>query len=110
MQGQEPIKLPSIIVVGDQSGGKSSVLESLSGITLPRGQNVVTRCPLILRMVCIAPNQNEYPNFILFKKLTTIINTIFQNKKIPIFFLSVIHYILILVVFLFAIQNICIVF
>ena len=29
---------------------KSSVLEALSGVSLPRGQNITTRCPLILRL------------------------------------------------------------
>ncbi|TRY85138.1 hypothetical protein DNTS_006337, partial [Danionella cerebrum] len=33
----EDINLPSIAVVGDQSSGKSSVLEALSGVALPRG-------------------------------------------------------------------------
>lgn len=50
--------LPSIVAVGDQSSGKSSLLESLSGINLPRGQNIVTRCPLVLRIVCT--NNKEY--------------------------------------------------
>ena len=31
------VPLPSIVVVGDQSSGKSSVLEALSGVQLPRG-------------------------------------------------------------------------
>lgn len=44
------IELPAIVVVGDQSSGKSSVLESLSGIALPRGGNLVTRCPLELAL------------------------------------------------------------
>jgi GTPase SAR1 family protein len=44
------IRLPEIIVVGDQSVGKSSVLEAISGIQLPRAQNICTRCPLELRM------------------------------------------------------------
>ena len=34
----------------DVRAGKSSVLESLSGITLPRGQGTVTRCPLVLQL------------------------------------------------------------
>jgi interferon-induced GTP-binding protein Mx1 len=45
------ISLPSIVVVGDQSSGKSSVIEALSGIDLPRGIGCVTRCPIIIRMV-----------------------------------------------------------
>lgn len=40
----ENIELPAIVVVGDQSSGKSSVLESISGVSLPRGTNIVTRC------------------------------------------------------------------
>lgn len=35
--------------MGDQSSGKSSVLEALSGIPFPRGTGLVTRCPI--RMV-----------------------------------------------------------
>ncbi|GER33071.1 interferon-induced GTP-binding protein mx [Striga asiatica] len=47
---QEGIQLPTIVVVGDQSSGKSSVLESLAGISLPRGQGICTRVPLIMRL------------------------------------------------------------
>ncbi|CAF2595192.1 unnamed protein product [Rotaria sp. Silwood2] len=46
----ENITLPEIVVVGDQSVGKSSVLEAISGIQLPRAQNICTRCPLELRI------------------------------------------------------------
>uniref|UniRef100_A0A671L3Q7 Interferon-induced GTP-binding protein Mx3-like n=1 Tax=Sinocyclocheilus anshuiensis TaxID=1608454 RepID=A0A671L3Q7_9TELE len=46
----EDIGLPSIAVVGDQSSGKSSVLEALSGVALPRGSGIVTRCPLELKL------------------------------------------------------------
>ena len=42
------VKLPGIVVVGNQSSGKSSVLESISRVPLPRGQNTVTRCPIQL--------------------------------------------------------------
>ncbi|KAK2867237.1 hypothetical protein Q8A67_025354 [Cirrhinus molitorella] len=44
------LSLPTIIVIGDQSSGKSSVLEALSGVPLPRGTGIVTRCPLELRL------------------------------------------------------------
>ncbi|KAK8301588.1 hypothetical protein V6Z12_D04G031500 [Gossypium hirsutum] len=37
------IQLSTIVVVGDQSSGKSSVLESLVGINLPRVQGICTR-------------------------------------------------------------------
>ncbi|KAL3742167.1 hypothetical protein ACJRO7_017622 [Eucalyptus globulus] len=47
---KEGIPLPTIVVVGDQSSGKSSVLESLAGINLPRGQGICTRVPLIMRL------------------------------------------------------------
>ncbi|PAA94353.1 hypothetical protein BOX15_Mlig014920g1 [Macrostomum lignano] len=44
------LRLPSIVVIGDQSTGKSSVLESISGVRFPRGNGVVTLCPLQLSM------------------------------------------------------------
>ncbi|KAG6389280.1 hypothetical protein SASPL_150745 [Salvia splendens] len=47
---QEGIQLPTIVVVGDQSSGKSSVLESLAGIRLPRGDGICTRVPLIMSL------------------------------------------------------------
>ena len=34
---EKNIALPAIAVIGDQSSGKSSVLEALSGVALPRG-------------------------------------------------------------------------
>ncbi|XP_003216933.1 dynamin-1-like protein [Anolis carolinensis] len=50
--GAEVIQLPQIVVVGSQSSGKSSVLESIVGRDfLPRGSGVVTRRPLILQLV-----------------------------------------------------------
>ncbi|XP_017313304.1 interferon-induced GTP-binding protein Mx1 [Ictalurus punctatus] len=46
----EDLALPTIAVIGDQSSGKSSVLEALSGVALPRGNGIVTRCPLELKL------------------------------------------------------------
>uniref|UniRef100_A0A8C7V7A9 Si:dkey-32e23.4 n=1 Tax=Oncorhynchus mykiss TaxID=8022 RepID=A0A8C7V7A9_ONCMY len=52
--GAEIIQLPQIVVVGSQSSGKSSVLESLVGRDfLPRGLGIVTRRPLVLQLVNI---------------------------------------------------------
>uniref|UniRef100_A0A8C6NKD8 dynamin GTPase n=1 Tax=Nothobranchius furzeri TaxID=105023 RepID=A0A8C6NKD8_NOTFU len=54
--GADIIQLPQIAVVGTQSSGKSSVLESLVGRDLlPRGTGVVTRRPLILQLVHVDP-------------------------------------------------------
>ncbi|KAI5242682.1 hypothetical protein E4T43_04657 [Aureobasidium subglaciale] len=40
------LPLPKIIVVGDQSAGKSSLIEGISGIKVPRSDGTCTRCPL----------------------------------------------------------------
>ena len=47
----ENIEVPGIVVAGAQSAGKSSLLESLSNVNLPSGENITTRVPLILRLV-----------------------------------------------------------
>ena len=50
--GQNPMSLPEIAVVGGQSAGKSSVLENVVGKDfLPRGSGIVTRRPLVLKLV-----------------------------------------------------------
>ena len=51
IKARNAIELPQIVVVGAQSAGKSSVLESIVGRDfLPRGTGIVTRCPLILNL------------------------------------------------------------
>ena len=47
---QVDIELPTIVVIGDQSSGKSSVLESISKVELPKGAGCVTKCPLIMQL------------------------------------------------------------
>ncbi|KAJ3539480.1 hypothetical protein NMY22_g4720 [Coprinellus aureogranulatus] len=42
---QGDVDLPQIAVIGNQSAGKSSLIESISGITLPRAAGTCTRCP-----------------------------------------------------------------
>ncbi|CAL1616098.1 unnamed protein product [Knipowitschia caucasica] len=54
--GAEVVQLPQIVVVGSQSSGKSSVLESLVGRDfLPRGSGIVTRRPLVLQLINVPP-------------------------------------------------------
>uniref|UniRef100_A0A8D3CSB8 Dynamin-1-like protein n=1 Tax=Scophthalmus maximus TaxID=52904 RepID=A0A8D3CSB8_SCOMX len=61
--GADIIQLPQIVVVGTQSSGKSSVLESLVGRDLlPRGTGIVTRRPLILQLVHIDPDDRRKSN------------------------------------------------
>ncbi|SCM00176.1 dynamin-like protein, putative [Plasmodium chabaudi chabaudi] len=51
---QKYINLPRICVVGTQSSGKSSVLESIVGLDfLPRGEGIVTRRPIEFRLIHI---------------------------------------------------------
>ncbi|XP_068649950.1 phragmoplastin DRP1E-like [Aristolochia californica] len=57
--------LPSVAVVGGQSSGKSSVLESIVGRDfLPRGSGIVTRRPLVLQLHKTEQGQAEYAEFL----------------------------------------------
>ncbi|XP_027339994.1 dynamin-related protein 5A isoform X5 [Abrus precatorius] len=57
--------LPAIAVVGGQSSGKSSVLESVVGKDfLPRGSGIVTRRPLVLQLHKIEEGSREYAEFL----------------------------------------------
>lgn len=58
--GTQVLDLPQIVVVGSQSSGKSSVLESIVGRDfLPRGSGIVTRRPLVLQLYSIAPSVDD---------------------------------------------------
>lgn len=43
---EEVIKLPKIAVIGNQSAGKSSLIEAISQIKVPRASGTCTRCPM----------------------------------------------------------------
>ncbi|KAJ7735808.1 P-loop containing nucleoside triphosphate hydrolase protein [Mycena metata] len=47
---QGELDLPRISVIGNQSAGKSSVVEAISGIKVPRDAGTCTRCPMECRM------------------------------------------------------------
>ncbi|KAA1467041.1 hypothetical protein DENSPDRAFT_66992 [Dentipellis sp. KUC8613] len=50
MGAQAVIDVPRITVIGNQSAGKSSVVESISGLSVPRDSGTCTRCPMECRM------------------------------------------------------------
>jgi len=55
------MNLPTIIVVGSQSSGKSSVLEHIAGKDfLPRGQGIVTRRPVIIQKLVDSSSPADY--------------------------------------------------
>ncbi|KAI5477265.1 dynamin GTPase [Pseudohyphozyma bogoriensis] len=54
------LTLPSIVVVGSQSSGKSSVLEAIVGREfLPKGDNMVTRRPIELTLIHTPPTSSN---------------------------------------------------
>lgn len=58
-----PIDLPQIVVVGTQSSGKSSVIESIvKREFLPRGSGIVTRRPLVIRLFKVTDEQANDTN------------------------------------------------
>ncbi|KAG9315063.1 P-loop containing nucleoside triphosphate hydrolase protein [Chiua virens] len=58
----DSLKLPSIVVIGSQSSGKSSVLEAIVGHEfLPKGNNMVTRRPIELTLIHTPPKGNGDP-------------------------------------------------
>ncbi|EEP78511.1 hypothetical protein UREG_03357 [Uncinocarpus reesii 1704] len=58
------LTLPSIVVIGSQSSGKSSVLEAIVGHEfLPKGLNMVTRRPIELTLINTPNSQAEYGEF-----------------------------------------------
>ncbi|SBT35865.1 dynamin-like protein, putative [Plasmodium ovale wallikeri] len=64
---QKYINLPRICVVGTQSSGKSSVLESIVGLDfLPRGEGIVTRRPIEFRLIHIK-DDNENKHWAIFE-------------------------------------------
>ncbi|PWN39239.1 hypothetical protein IE81DRAFT_369249 [Ceraceosorus guamensis] len=54
----DTLTLPSMVVIGSQSSGKSSVLEAIVGHEfLPKGSNMVTRRPIELTLVRTEPTR-----------------------------------------------------
>ncbi|KAI6009301.1 P-loop containing nucleoside triphosphate hydrolase protein [Pisolithus marmoratus] len=94
----DSLKLPSIVVIGSQSSGKSSVLEAIVGHEfLPKGNNMVTRRPIELTLIHTPPTADiptpteygEFPslglgkitNFSSIQKILTDLNLAVPNTE-----------------------------
>lgn len=47
---QHVASLPELVLVGDQSAGKSSIMSAIAGLNLPHNTGVCTRCPVHIRL------------------------------------------------------------
>ena len=59
LKGKTDIHVSTIILVGDQSHGKTSVIEGLTDLNLPRGRNIQTRAPTELRIKSVRRVEDE---------------------------------------------------
>jgi interferon-induced GTP-binding protein Mx1 len=59
------LPIPQIAVFGDQSSGKSSLLESISGIPFPKGTGLVTKCPTRISMSTASVSESWKANITL---------------------------------------------
>lgn len=64
------IDLPGVVVVGEQSCGKSSLIENVSGIQFPRAQNTCTRMPCVLQLLSDSEVQEPYAQVSMDSKFT----------------------------------------
>ncbi len=53
------LQLPKIAVIGNQSAGKSSLVEAMSKIKVPRSMGTCTRCPMEVKLVS-SKNSEEW--------------------------------------------------
>ena len=85
----DALTLPSIVVIGSQSSGKSSVLEAIVGKEfLPKGNNMVTRRPIELTLIHTPGVQpyGAFPDLHLdnIKSFSTIQSTLTElNLSVP---------------------------
>uniref|UniRef100_A0A3B4B120 Dynamin N-terminal domain-containing protein n=1 Tax=Periophthalmus magnuspinnatus TaxID=409849 RepID=A0A3B4B120_9GOBI len=56
---EQDLALPAVAVIGDQSSGKSSVLEALSGVELPRGAVRSYHATLVLFFAVLLPTEQN---------------------------------------------------
>ncbi|KAF2092003.1 hypothetical protein K490DRAFT_53161 [Saccharata proteae CBS 121410] len=67
---------PKVAVIGDQSAGKSSVIEAISGIQVPRSDGCCTRCPLQITLTT-----DDEPGSNWHCKVSLLKNYVYSNSE-----------------------------
>ncbi|KAL8994852.1 MAG: hypothetical protein Q9169_005299 [Polycauliona sp. 2 TL-2023] len=62
------LPLPKVVVLGDQSTGKSSLIEGISGIKVPRSTGTCTRCPFEVNLTTSEAGSSWNATIYLHKK------------------------------------------
>ena len=71
------LPLPKIVVVGDQSTGKSSLIEGISEIKVPRHAGTCTRCPLEINLL-----ENSEPDSQWICKITLVTKYYYDSELV----------------------------
>ena len=62
--------IPQIVVIGSQSVGKTSVLEGIAGIDLPKGAGTVTKTPLQIELRSLSNDDHSIREYAEIRKDT----------------------------------------
>ncbi|KAL5422835.1 hypothetical protein PMIN04_004351 [Paraphaeosphaeria minitans] len=79
---QQAIPLPKCVVLGEQSSGKSSVIEAISGVRTPRAGGTCTRCPLFIKLECANDPQAGWHARVTLR-LSYVYKGVARNAKFP---------------------------
>ena len=78
---QVDIDLPQIAVIGSQSAGKSSLIESISGITLPRAAGTCTRYMIFFFASISLPHISQF--LVVLRSVDSYVPTLPGNVLFP---------------------------
>lgn len=85
---QAELSLPTIVVCGNQSVGKSSIIEAVCQIPLPRQEGTCTRCVIEIRLVsgdqdwsCKVKLRKEFDKY--GRPLPSVVESLFQTVEQP---------------------------
>ena len=57
------LRIPQICAVGDQSSGKSALMEAISGIPFPQSTGTCTKCPIVVDMQPLGKEEGTESRF-----------------------------------------------